>query len=59
MTQSLPIRLDRADGMATLTLCRPEQKNVVTPEFIAALQAHAERYLAEPPEADAGDEKLD
>lgn len=24
-----------------------------------ALQAHAERYLAEPPEADAGDEKLD
>ena len=42
MTQNLPIRLDRADGLATLTLCRPEQKNVVTPEFIAALQAHAD-----------------
>src|SRR5438105_13369177 len=42
MDGDLPIRLERADGIATLTLCRPEQRNVMTHAWIAALQRHAD-----------------
>jgi 2-(1,2-epoxy-1,2-dihydrophenyl)acetyl-CoA isomerase len=42
MADDLPIRLERADGIAVLTLCRPEQKNVMTHAWIAALQSHAD-----------------
>jgi 2-(1,2-epoxy-1,2-dihydrophenyl)acetyl-CoA isomerase len=47
MSDELPIRLHRADGVATLTLCRAAEKNVVTPQFLAALHTHAETLHAD------------
>lgn len=35
-----PLRLECSDGVATLTLCRPEDKNLITHEWVAAFQEH-------------------
>lgn len=48
MDTDTPIRLDRNGAIATLTLCRPAQKNVMTHAFCAALQAHADALHADP-----------
>ncbi|MCW5611747.1 MAG: enoyl-CoA hydratase/isomerase family protein [Rubrivivax sp.] len=40
--EDLPIRLTREGELAVLTLCRPDQKNAVTPEWISTLQTHAD-----------------
>lgn len=36
------IRMDREGGVATLTLCRPDLLNAITPKWIEELYAHAE-----------------
>jgi len=37
-----PIRLEYKDGIATLTLCRPEQQNVIDDEWLATLRRHVQ-----------------
>ena len=37
MTQSPPFKLEIADGIATLTMTRPKQRNPFTPEFTDAI----------------------
>lgn len=40
--ENLPIRLTREGELAILTMCRPDQKNAMTPEWISAFHAHAD-----------------
>lgn len=48
MTQDPPIRLERCNGIATLTLCRPAAKNAITLEWVEALQVHVDTLHADP-----------
>lgn len=40
MDHPSPIRLEYSDGIATLTLCRPDQKNVIDANWLATLHQH-------------------
>ena len=44
----LPIRIERADGVATITLQRPESRNSLTPELFASLGRLFEEVAANP-----------
>ena len=43
-----PIQIERADGIATITLHRPESRNALTPELFAALGSLFQEVAANP-----------
>lgn len=46
-TADLPVRYDLADGVATVTLDRPDRLNAVTPELYRGIEAGLERAAAD------------
>jgi len=48
MSADTPIRLERQDDVAILTLCRPDQKNVMSTEMLDTLYAHADALHGDP-----------
>lgn len=47
MKNDAPIRIERQGNVAVLTLCRPESKNTMTPEFFSLLHEQAKALHAD------------